>query len=198
MFCICTVYYPASICVAVVDVLLWLMLLCVNCLQPTIYAKTRARLQNQTLLIVEIVRDFAIDKHCNNRVFLSKWAVFSHLWNTLASEIHTVSTRCTRRLVPVWLLWKFTVDPEQIYTEHCAACFNQTQTARVYPNADSSQETRGLDPMLFQCWPSAVGGGPILKQHWVKSSCLLGAPHRCQSTPTPPLHNILASRSVYF
>ena len=32
MFCICTVYYPvtkASNCVAVVDVLLWLMLLCV-------------------------------------------------------------------------------------------------------------------------------------------------------------------------
>ena len=40
MFCICTVYYPvtkASNCVAVVDVLLWLMLLCVICLQPTIY-----------------------------------------------------------------------------------------------------------------------------------------------------------------
>ena len=23
--------------------------------------------------------------------------------------------------------------------------------------------------MLFQCWASAVGGGPILKQHWVSS-----------------------------
>ena len=28
--------------------------------------------------------------------------------------------------------------------------------------------------MLFQYWTSAVGGGPILKQHWVMSSCLLG------------------------
>ena len=47
MFCICTVYYPvtkASNCVAVVDVLLWLMLLCVICLQPTIYGRfTRAQ-----------------------------------------------------------------------------------------------------------------------------------------------------------
>ena len=29
--------------------------------------------------------------------------------------------------------------------------------------------------MLFQCWSRAVGGGPILKQHWVKSSRLLGS-----------------------
>ena len=29
--------------------------------------------------------------------------------------------------------------------------------------------------MLFQCWSSAVGGGPIVKQHWVKSSRLLGS-----------------------
>ena len=29
--------------------------------------------------------------------------------------------------------------------------------------------------MLFQCWSSAVGGGPILKQHWVKCSRLLGS-----------------------
>ena len=28
--------------------------------------------------------------------------------------------------------------------------------------------------MLFQCWPTANGAGPTLKQHWVKSSCLLG------------------------
>ena len=27
---------------------------------------------------------------------------------------------------------------EVVYTEHCAACSDQTQTARVYQNADSS------------------------------------------------------------
>ena len=29
-------------------------------------------------------------------------------------------------------------------------------------------------PMLFQCWPTANGAGPTLKQHWVESWCLLG------------------------
>ena len=28
--------------------------------------------------------------------------------------------------------------------------------------------------MLFQYWPTACGAGPTLKQHWIKSSCLLG------------------------
>ena len=28
--------------------------------------------------------------------------------------------------------------------------------------------------MLFQCWASVEDGGPILKQHWVNASCLLG------------------------
>ena len=37
-----------------------------------------------------------------------------------------------------------------------------------------AQQTRGFDPMLFQYWPTANGAGPTLKQHWVKSSCLLG------------------------
>ena len=37
------------------------------------------------------------------------------------------------------------------------------------------QQTRRLDPILFQCRSSAVGGGPILKQHWVKSWRLLGS-----------------------
>ena len=35
--------------------------------------------------------------------------------------------------------------------------------------------------MLFQCWASAVGGGSILEQHWVKSSYLLGSTSAVQS-----------------
>ena len=38
----------------------------------------------------------------------------------------------------------------------------------------SNPATRAIDPMFFQCWASAVGGGPILKQRLVKFSCLLG------------------------
>ena len=37
-----------------------------------------------------------------------------------------------------------------------------------------AQQTPGFYPMLFQYWPTANGAGPTLKQHWVKSPCLLG------------------------
>ena len=35
------------------------------------------------------------------------------------------------------------------------------------------QQTRVFDPILFQYLPTANVAGPTLKQHWVKSSCLL-------------------------
>ena len=37
-----------------------------------------------------------------------------------------------------------------------------------------SQQALVRDPILFKYWPTAYGTGPTLKQHWVKSSCLLG------------------------
>ena len=37
-----------------------------------------------------------------------------------------------------------------------------------------AQQTRDVDPMLFQCWASVEDDGPTLKQHWVKVPCLLG------------------------
>ena len=36
-----------------------------------------------------------------------------------------------------------------------------------------AQQTLGFDPKLFQYRPTANGAEPTLKQHWVKSSCLL-------------------------
>ena len=51
------------------------------------------------------------------------------------------------------------------YTELCVACSNQTQTARASRKADSSPcKDEDLTRCFFQCWSSAVGGGPILKQ----------------------------------
>ena len=49
--------------------------------------------------------------------------------------------------------------------------------------------------MLFQCWSSAVGGGPILKQHQVKTSRLLGSTQvfvHTQPPPPPPPHIIFS------
>ena len=72
-------------------------------------------------------------------------------------------------------------------TEHCAACSNQTQTARVYPNADSSLRKH---EDLTQCCFN-VGPAP-LKQHWVKSSCLLGSTQVSVYTHPPPPSTIFS------
>ena len=36
-------------------------------------------------------------------------------------------------------------------------------------------QTRDVDPMLGYCWSSVVDGEPIIAQHWVNVSCLLGS-----------------------
>ena len=40
--------------------------------------------------------------------------------------------------------------------------------------ACSILQTRGIHPMVFQCWPTVFGAGPTLKQYWVNAPCLLG------------------------
>ena len=68
----------------------------------------------------------------------------------------------------------------------CSLFQPDTDGTRVSKCGQLSQQTRRLDLMLFQCWSSAVGGGPILKQHWVKSSRLLGSTQVSAPTPPPP------------
>ena len=44
-----------------------------------------------------------------------------------------------------------------IYTEHCAACSNQTQTARVYQNADRSlSKHEDLTQCCFNVGPAPL------------------------------------------
>ena len=39
-----------------------------------------------------------------------------------------------------------------------------------------SKQTRDVDPMLYQCWPTVYDVGPeFMNQPWVNVSCLLGA-----------------------
>ena len=56
----------------------------------------------------------------------------------------------------------------------CSLFHSDTDGTSVSKCRQFSLQRRGLDPLLFQCWSSVVGGGPILKQH-VKTSCLLGS-----------------------
>ena len=37
-----------------------------------------------------------------------------------------------------------------------------------------TQQSRDVNPMTVQCWPTVCDAGPALKQLWVNVSCLLG------------------------
>ena len=52
-----------------------------------------------------------------------------------------------------------------IHRALCSLFQPDTDGTRVSKCRHFFLQRRGLDPMLFQCWSSAVGGGPILKQH---------------------------------
>ena len=45
----------------------------------------------------------------------------------------------------------------------------------------NTQKTRGIDPMLFQCWPAVIDAGPTFKQHWVYDLCFIPTQHRSRS-----------------
>ena len=69
------------------------------------------------------------------------------------------------------------------YTERCVACSNQTQTARVYPNAKCKD--KDLTLCCFNVGPAPLAVG----QYWnnIRSKPrVCWAPHRCLSTPNPP------------
>ena len=68
----------------------------------------------------------------------------------------------------------------------CTACSNQTQTARVYHNADSSpSKHEALTRCCFNVGPAPLAVG----QQWNSIGSnprVCWAPNRCPSTPTPP------------
>ena len=67
------------------------------------------------------------------------------------------------------------VGLKYVHRALCCLFRPDTDGTRVSKCGQLSQQPRRLDPILFQCWSSAVGGGPMLKQHWVKCSRLLGS-----------------------
>ena len=91
------------------------------------------------------------------------------------------------------LLLGSTLAWPELHRALCCLFRPDTDGRRVSKCGQLSQQTRRLDPMLFQCWSSAVGGGPILKQHWVKCSCLLGSTQ--VSVYTHPSATIIFSRA---
>ena len=53
----------------------------------------------------------------------------------------------------------------KVHRALCSLFQPDTDGTRVSKCRQFSLQRRGLDLDLFQCWSSAVGGGPILKQH---------------------------------
>ena len=49
-----------------------------------------------------------------------------------------------------------------------------------------AQQTRGIEPMLGQCWAAVPDGDPTLTQHWLNGSCLLGG--LCEERHLQDLH----------
>ena len=75
------------------------------------------------------------------------------------------------------------------------ACVTRSPVLSGYVVVSSSVSHKQLNtypantrhsPMLFRCWLSVEDDGPVLKQHWVNASCLLG-----ESKLKPGLNAIL-------
>ena len=77
----------------------------------------------------------------------------------------------------IWC-WAIVCDAEPTSNQHWLDVWrwqgrSSTHKIKVYA-AVYTQQTRGIHPMLFQCWANVFDAGPTLKQHWVNASCLLG------------------------
>ena len=73
-----------------------------------------------------------------------------------------------------------------VHRSLCSLFQPDTDGPRVSKRRQLSQQTRGLDPILFQCWSRDVGSGSILKRHRVKSSCWLSSAQVSVYTHTSP------------
>ena len=102
-----------------------------------------------------------------------------HLYNivyNVGPTSKTLGRRCTMLFKCfAFAGYQFQISLPNVHRALCCLFRPDTDGTRVSKCGQLPQQTRRLDPMLFQCWSSAVGGGPILKQHWVNCSRLLGS-----------------------
>ena len=47
-------------------------------------------------------------------------------------------------------------------------------TSCLNKKVQKTEQTRDIEPLLFQCWVSVVDGGPTIKQQWLNISCYKG------------------------
>ena len=91
-----------------------------------------------------------------------RWSSFRNMASFVEQEIRVIKLKSLTRSV---FGTQSTVLP--VPTRHRRHACIKMRTA-----LPANTKTR---PNVFQCWSSEVGGGPILKQHWVKCSRLRGS-----------------------
>ena len=136
---------------------------------------------------------------CFPRVFFT-WIIgvpiHVHIWWIYVM----VEPRFPSDVYPTWgfFTWIIGVGLHILHRSLCSLFQQDTDGPRVLKRRQLSQQTRGLDPMLFQCWSSAVDGGSILKQHWVKFSCWLSSTQVSVYTrPSPSIICSSANRGTF-
>ena len=114
---------------------------------------------------------------CRHNTFKQMWSTVYDAGPTLNQ--HWLNVSCLLGMNDVWLT-------SVVHLVSCAACSRVFETARcgrigcsrwlLAPQhvACYTQQTRGVDPMVFKCWADVEDGGQTLKQHWVHALCPLG------------------------
>ena len=82
-----------------------------------------------------------------------------------------------RSLIPAWYIATNLdyICSQSGLTTICPAIFISPSAARFFLRCASTHPTRGVGPMLFQCWPAVFDAGPTLKHHQVNASCAPGS-----------------------
>ena len=77
----------------------------------------------------------------------------------------------------LWTVWRTVYA--QLWRQHpgfepstWVTGYNQTEWAI----RATIQQTRDIEPLLWQCWSTVYDAGPTLTQQWFNVSCLLGTP----------------------
>ena len=95
-----------------------------------------------------LFQDFALSDYWEQFSSEQWWAPTSYCGNpSRRPPYNTIIVEASNQIRLGWLGYKPTLEPQQ---------------------------TRRVEPVLFQCWTSVVDGGPILKQHWCNDLCLQG------------------------
>ena len=60
------------------------------------------------------------------------------------------------------------------FMAHIGQSLSCSLLSRFRTSCESFPATRGIQPILLQCWANVFDAGPTLKQYWLNAPCMLG------------------------